>query len=463
MERFYFALIVFASLAVAGCIGSQAARLEFFDCGDDLACFKSQAEASCGPANASSAYEGISLYAEVTPGTSNESCSVFLQLVDVTLPAAADAEARRMVEEARPFFSMANMRCQLAKQDASRIDDAAFLSSGVFINNCEGLLKEQLVRLREIMPTPTPTPAPRACNLPNALGIARGGECIVVSCLPGAYNANGEDADGCESDTPAQEATPAPEATLEPEPTVELETTPAVTPEPEVTPEVEATTEPTATPAATAMPTPAATPVACVLPNAYSSYNAAGECGFGGCRAGYGNCDSNTANGCEVKLNALPNCGACGKSCPDGVCSDGVCRQACSYIPNARSDNRGGNCVISSCNAGYADCDGLYSNGCELSVYSNPRNCGACGVACSGSQVCQNGACITSSCRPVANAEVTEQAGVCVIARCLTNYVDCNHQYTDGCEADLVNSPTSCGSCATACRAGEICSTGVCR
>jgi hypothetical protein len=49
-----------------------------------------------------------------------------------------------------------------------------------------------------------------------------------------------------------------------------------------------------------------------------------GGCTFT-CRAGFGDCDGNMANGCEVDLSsARNNCGACGTFC-DGTCTGGSC------------------------------------------------------------------------------------------------------------------------------------------
>lgn len=46
------------------------------------------------------------------------------------------------------------------------------------------------------------------------------------------------------------------------------------------------------------------------------------------CNAGFGNCDGNTANGCENPLSSNPNCGLCGFTCPSGFgysCTNKAC------------------------------------------------------------------------------------------------------------------------------------------
>ncbi len=42
------------------------------------------------------------------------------------------------------------------------------------------------------------------------------------------------------------------------------------------------------------------------------------------CFSGFGDCDGNTANGCEDNLQSVLNCGTCGKKCC-GACSSGTC------------------------------------------------------------------------------------------------------------------------------------------
>ncbi len=62
-------------------------------------------------------------------------------------------------------------------------------------------------------------------------------------------------------------------------------------------------------------------------PNAAVTTCTAGVCGFT-CNAGFGNCDGNVVNGCEVNLQTnASNCGRCGMNCPIGLlCIMGGCR-----------------------------------------------------------------------------------------------------------------------------------------
>jgi hypothetical protein len=63
----------------------------------------------------------------------------------------------------------------------------------------------------------------------------------------------------------------------------------------------------------------------CIAANGTSSC-VGGTCQIAACNAGFGNCDSSAANGCEVNLQNSPsNCGACGNVCLSGACVGGVC------------------------------------------------------------------------------------------------------------------------------------------
>lgn len=92
---------------------------------------------------------------------------------------------------------------------------------------------------------------------------------------------------------------------------------------------------------------------------------AAGKCAIASCKTPFENCDGNAANGCETDTTASKDhCGGCGKACnplnASGGCALGVCK-------------------VASCNAGFGDCNGVGSDGCEAKLSSDPSNCGACG------------------------------------------------------------------------------------
>ncbi|MCB9727924.1 MAG: VWA domain-containing protein [Deltaproteobacteria bacterium] len=168
-----------------------------------------------------------------------------------------------------------------------------------------------------------------------------------------------------------------------------------------------------------------------------------GECVVAGCDAGHADCDGDVGNGCEYDTadfaSDAAHCGGCGVVCaaPHGTvaCSEGAC-------------------VMESCPAGLADCNGDTSDGCEYDVAgleSDDANCGACGVVCDpahGAGECSGGAC--------------------TIVSCDEGHWDCNGDPADGCEHDeasLESDVDNCGGCGVVCTADQgepACVTGVC-
>ncbi len=97
------------------------------------------------------------------------------------------------------------------------------------------------------------------------------------------------------------------------------------------------------------------------------------------CAAGQANCNNNSADACEVNTASDPNnCSACGLSCPNH--------------PNSSRTCTGGTCGFA-CDPGFADCDVMVANGCEINTTSDNSNCGNCGLTCPGIQTCVNSVC----------------------------------------------------------------------
>ncbi len=101
------------------------------------------------------------------------------------------------------------------------------------------------------------------------------------------------------------------------------------------------------------------------------------------CATGQGNCDGNAANGCETDVRtSVMNCGACGNACPARANSTSACAASA--------------CTVT-CNAGFGNCNALVTDGCEASLMADPLNCGACARRCAAATnataACAMGAC----------------------------------------------------------------------
>ena len=220
----------------------------------------------------------------------------------------------------------------------------------------------------------------------------------------------------------------------------------------------------------------------CRVPNGAPSC-AMGACGIRMCTAPYADCDMAAMNGCEVNLQTDPrNCGACGMACPAGTnsvgaCVMGACRLQCAegFVDcdmnpangcevDARADNsncgvcgrtcsvrnaaaacRMSSCAIAMCNAGFGDCDGDSTTGCETATATSPLHCGRCGNECALPNVAEHGCAM----------------GACTIAACSPGFADCDMNPTNGCEVNTDTSGANCGSCGRSCGMG-MCSRGVC-
>ena len=173
---------------------------------------------------------------------------------------------------------------------------------------------------------------------------------------------------------------------------------------------------------------------ACDLANATAAC-VAGACAVARCNESFGDCDGNAANGCETDLRvSVSHCSACGAACPARPAS----LQGCV----------GSRCVLA-CLSGYQDCDGDATNGCEVDVRTDGRNCGACGRACRVSG--GTGACVSGSCGVLA---------------CDTGRADCDSDAANGCEVDTQTTTAHCGGCGRACAARShavaSCAAGAC-
>ncbi len=162
------------------------------------------------------------------------------------------------------------------------------------------------------------------------------------------------------------------------------------------------------------------------------------NCGFCGVSCGGGrNCMAGTCvcnmgtmacgNSCVNLQSDSSNCGACGRNCPvnqmcvAGACSlncaapnrvciagammscvnpqldvnnCGACGAVCPIRANTGSAScANGVCGVAACNAGFANCNAIAADGCEVNTQSDLTNCGGCGVRCGLAQSCVAGVC----------------------------------------------------------------------
>jgi len=103
--------------------------------------------------------------------------------------------------------------------------------------------------------------------------------------------------------------------------------------------------------------------------------------------------------------------------------------------------------MIDYCLAGYANCDGVGSTGCETDISTDASNCGGCGNVCLPSSPNHTVACVD---------------GGCVTGGCRADWGDCNTLIDNGCESFLFSDRKNCGSCGVVCTNSEVCVGGHC-
>ena len=196
--------------------------------------------------------------------------------------------------------------------------------------------------------------------------------------------------------------------------------------------------------------------VVCPVPMNAQAACAMGKCGIGPCAANYFNCNANPADGCEVNLtNDAMNCGVCGRVCVPGAnqnasCVANMCRNVCKQgfgdcdvnpangcevdlsrdplhcsacgmrcnLPNAVAGCAANLCTVVSCNMGFGNCNALAPDGCEVNFTNDAKNCGKCAMACpANAPVCVAGVCTGSfkSCKAILDAGAAMGDGVYTI------------------------------------------------
>jgi hypothetical protein len=101
----------------------------------------------------------------------------------------------------------------------------------------------------------------------------------------------------------------------------------------------------------------------------------------------------NSEGGGSICANGKATCGA--EACSVDLATDvnhcGACGQRCAASNGAVRCNAGA-CELTTCNAGFDNCDGTPVNGCEAELAKNSVHCARCGHSCGGGQ-CVEGVC----------------------------------------------------------------------
>ena len=264
------------------------------------------------------------------------------------------------------------------------------------------------------------------CSFANASGVCTGGACVISACNTGFANCNAITSDGCEININTSTSNCGACGNL------------------------------------------------CSVANATAGCTG-GSCSISACNSGFANCNVNSADGCEINISTnTSNCGTCGNVCPprtnaSALCTGGTCTISCNAgfgncnanaadgcevilstnaancgacgnvcsFANGSATCSGGSCFLAACNAGFGNCNAFAGDGCEISITANPSNCGTCGNACSAGLVC-NG------------------AGVCA-GTCSSGF-----SYCSGSCVNLSTNTNNCGACGNVCPAGQVCTAGVC-
>jgi hypothetical protein len=159
------------------------------------------------------------------------------------------------------------------------------------------------------------------------------------------------------------------------------------------------------------------------------------------CPKGKTNCDGNPADGCNVQLGTNTDCTMCGDTC-----------NLANSMSSCQPMGSGFVCTLQQCNTGFANCDMVAANGCEVDTMTDANNCGSCGNKCpsgpNSTAVCVNGGCAIN---------------------CAPGFADCDNNPNDGCEIDVNNDTNNCGvgnaGCGHVCvtpNATPVCSSGMC-
>jgi hypothetical protein len=176
----------------------------------------------------------------------------------------------------------------------------------------------------------------------------------------------------------------------------------------------------------------------CSLPNATPECTS-GACTIASCDPGFGDCNSDPADGCETSLTSDPNnCGGCGVVCSAAqVCTSGEC--------------------VAECAPDETLCDGVCVN-----ENTDPNNCGGCGTVCPTGQACASGVCTTNP-NPECEGQTCSTFTTCNPSACGGQGVCFSTAEGGGfCGASVQCAGLAPCAASTDCASGEICQVNTC-
>jgi hypothetical protein len=138
------------------------------------------------------------------------------------------------------------------------------------------------------------------------------------------------------------------------------------------------------------------------------------------CAGGLSNC----SGACVDIFSSVAHCGACGSACA---------------LANATQTCSGGTCGIGACLPGFANCNGMTVDGCEVNITNTVTNCNGCNNNCATLPGVNSATCV---------------AGACANLVCFAGRANCNGSNSDGCESNLASDAQNCGACGVACGGG---------
>src|SRR5207302_10567639 len=148
----------------------------------------------------------------------------------------------------------------------------------------------------------------------------------------------------------------------------------------------------------------------------------------------------------HCSMNPLDGCEVNTQTDPK---SCGACGMACNMLPNATSVCTGGVCSVGACVMGFAHCTMNPKDGCETDMRGDAANCGGCGKTCPA----------------VANGVPGCKASKCGVGSCNMGFADCDAVPANGCETTTGSDPLNCGACSHLCKGNfsvQGCMAGAC-